>query len=687
MTILFVAFSSAMAQNLIVATDTSKTPEVELGEVVIAASKDKSVLKKMPVSVSLISSSAIQSNEINTLDEVSNLTPNFVMPDYGSRLTSPVYIRGIGSRIKSPSVGLYVDHIPYFEKAAFNFDFYDIERIEILRGPQGTLYGRNSMGGLINIITKSPEDFQGTSINLSAANYGNYNLNANYYTKTSSGIGFSLSGHYKHHDGFYTNQYLNNQVDELDSYGFRSRLGYAFNGKLKIENIASFDQSNQGGYPYSIFNDSQGEASEISYNQQSSYERLMFSDGLKLDYSGNAWELSNTLSYQLLDDNQKIDQDFTVDSLYFVQQFMKQNMFSDELILRSSGDKKLDWLFGAFGFMQFFDRSVEVDVYPFDMWYVKNYLLDVSGFALFSQLTYHLTERFSVTAGLRFDYEVSELQYKYDLERARAQLTNLDTTYAKISDNIFLPKIALKYNFELTTIYASYSTGYKPGGFNSTFEKPEHLQYKNENSYNYEVGMKTSLLDSYVYTDVALFYTTLNNQQIYRTVPSGRGSYLDNAGVSENKGFEISLKSRSIKGFEGGISYGYTHSKILEYVKDSLTNYNNQFTPYIPRHTLAVQLTQTISMNNISLLKEIKINATYQQKGKTYWNLDNSYYEETYNMLNAKISFVRNKMQFDIWAKNILNTEYRSFLFEALGNTYVQMGQPFQIGVNLSLKL
>ena len=95
------------------------------------------------------------------------------MPDYGSKLTSPVYIRGIGSRINSPSVGIYVDDVPYFEKAAFDFDFFDIDRVEVLRGPQGTLYGRNTMGGIINVFTKSPLTEKGSKIKLSAGNYGN----------------------------------------------------------------------------------------------------------------------------------------------------------------------------------------------------------------------------------------------------------------------------------------------------------------------------------------------------------------------------------------------------------------------------------------------------------------------------------------------------------------------------------
>ena len=117
-------------------------------------------MRQLPSSVSLISQKDMQANHITSLKSASSIVPNFFMPDYGSRLTSAMYIRGIGSRINTPAVGMYVDNIPYLDKSAFDFNFYDIERIDILRGPQGTLYGRNTMGGLVKVHTRSPFSYQ-----------------------------------------------------------------------------------------------------------------------------------------------------------------------------------------------------------------------------------------------------------------------------------------------------------------------------------------------------------------------------------------------------------------------------------------------------------------------------------------------------------------------------------------------
>jgi len=678
-------FTGLKAQNSIISFDSTAMPEAELTEVVIRASKNKSTLKELPAAVSIISSSLLEENEIESLNQATSIAPNFVMPDYGSKLTSPVYIRGIGSRINTPSVGLYVDNVPYFEKAAFQFDFFDIERIEILRGPQGTLYGRNSLGGLINIETRSPMDSQGTWFRLSAAEYGSYKANISHYAKAGDDFAFSISGNYQHNDGFYNNTTLNNPVDVYDSYGGRIKLIYNITDELRIENIAGYENSAQGGYPYAVYNDSLQKANDINYNQFSSYDRVMFSDGLKLNYKGQGFEINNTAAYQYFDGTQKIDQDFSPASLYFIGQLQEQNMFSNEFIINSTGKGRVQWIFGAFGFMQLMDSKVDVNVYGADMWYLKTYEENIGGYAFFNQTTFKVTDNFSVTGGLRYDRELHTQHYFYEGIRGGNALPEVDTTYPEKINGELLPKIAVNYKMAHSSVYASFSTGYIPGGYNTTIEKPEHLHFESEKSHNYEVGMKSSLFNRYLYADLATFYTRLENQHIYLPVPSGRGSYVGNAGESANAGLEITLKNSPILGFEGLIAYGYTQAIIREYVKDSTTSYNGHYTPYIPRHTLAIQLTKTFNFKNKKILERIKLNTLIRRQGTLYWDLENNFKEDPYTLVNAKVSFIRKNIQFDIWGRNLFGANYNEFLFNALGSTFVQTNRPSQIGVNLSV--
>jgi outer membrane receptor protein involved in Fe transport len=660
-----------------------------LGEVEIKASKENLTLNKMPASVSMIDAERITDNEVISLPQITSLAPNFFMPDYGSKLTSPVYIRGIGSRINDPSVGLYVDNVPYFQKAAFDIDFFDISSIEILRGPQGTLFGRNTMGGLVNITTLSPMTHQGTHVKLSAGTYGEYLLNAGHYGKVKDKFGYSISANLLRQNGFFTNAYNNQKVDEMDSYGLRSKLHWKVSDRFSIENIASFERSRQGGYPYAIYNDSIGAPEEINYNQFSSYDRDLFSDALILKYRTERFEILATTSFQFLKDQQEIDQDFTADSLYFITQRQEQQMLSQEIVVRSNKKQKYDWLFGAFGFIQNLDRAVDVDVYSGNMTMFKEYDHVISGYAVFHQSTLNdlLVKNLSLTAGIRIDFENDELQYKYNLLRNDV-LTNMeDTLYPALDYFEVSPKISLNYFHEGRNYYATITRGFKTGGFNSTIERPEDLTYGPENSWNYEVGIKTPLFNDVAYMQFALFYIDWENQQIYQPVPSGQGSMLKNAGQSVSRGLELMIKTKPFKGFVPSVTYGYTHATFIKHEVDSVTNYNGNFIPYVPRHTASFQLNKEFHMEHTSWIDKIRTTLTYQGAGKIFWDEENTVAQPFYSLVNAKISFVRDAFKFELWGRNLLNTEFQSFYFEALGNKYVQSGRPLQIGINFSVNL
>ena len=495
------------SQDFAIAFDTISIPEVTVAEIYVSASKERLKLREMPASVTVISSARIQDGEIRSLADITATAPNFFMPDYGSKLTAPVYIRGIGSRIDAPSTGLYVDNVPYFEKASFNTDFFDIQHIEVLRGPQGTLYGRNTMAGIINIVTLSPLDFQGTTVNMSAGTYGAYSLNAGHYAKPNDKFAYSLSVNLLHNNGYFINEYDGNPVDKINSTGVRNRLAWTPGKRVTVENIAFWEWSDQGGYPYAVFNETTGKPNPINYNQYSSYFRQLVSDALIAKYKSGSIELSSTTSYQYLRDNQEIDQDFTPASLYFVKQRQNQNMLSQEVIAKSVLLKKYRWLTGAYGFMQMFEKSVDVETYTNSTTSYKNYDHVIAGAALFHQST--LTDLFlpglSLTFGLRLDFEKDVLDYRYDM-LGNSVLTSLaDTVYPGLTSLELLPKIALKYAAGRSNFYGVVSRGYKTGGYNSTFERPEDLTFEPEHSWNYEAGIKTALPGN-LFADASVFY-------------------------------------------------------------------------------------------------------------------------------------------------------------------------------------
>ncbi len=680
-------FATAFAQN-----DT--VPEIEMQEIVVGASKNQTKYRDLAASASVVGGSTLQAGQIRTLSDMSAFVPNFFMHEYGSKLTSPVYIRGIGSRINSPSVGLYVDGVPYFEKSAFAFDFFDIQQIEVLRGPQGTLFGRNTIAGIVNITTLSPMDFRGLRITATAANFGNYAGNVGYYGKIGKNFAYSVGANYMHNDGFYNNTLLGQAVDKTDAYGFRNRLIGKF-GKFSIENIISADRSLQGGYPYAVLDSTKMFTSEINYNQPSTYNRDMLSDAFIAKFATEKFEVSSTTSYQYMLDKQSIDQDFSADSTYFVVQNQKQNMISEELILRSKNTKYYEWLVGGYAFQQTLDKSVEVNTYKIKNVSTKDYTNIVWGYAAFHQSTFKYAN-FKLTAGVRIDFENDSLHYKFINIKKGAETVNVDTVYPLRAYSKVVPKIAVSYAINKSSIYASVADGYKTGGYNATFERPEDLTYEPEYSKNYELGFKSTFMGGKMHTDVAVFYINWLNQQITQAViPSGRGTMQKNAGISESKGFELSVIHKPTKGFSISGSYGYTEAKFVTYHDSILNNvtkeyahinYDGNYIPLVPRHTVSGQVSYSYNCK-FKALDKIRIGIGYKGNGDLYWNDDNVTMQKYYNLLDAKLSFIKKGLQLDFWGKNLTNETYHAYYFKASGKNYVQVGKPLQFGANLSITL
>lgn len=497
--------------------DTTKVVDIE--EIVIIASpKENAKFRQLPASVSLLSQHDMQANQVSSLKNVSAIVPNFFMPDYGSKLTSAIYIRGIGARINTPAVGLYVDNIPYIDKSAFDFNFYDIERIDILRGPQGTLYGRNTMGGLIQVHTRSPFTYQGTDVRLGMEGESKYyTASLTHYHRINDKFAFSAGGFYENGKGFFRNLTLNKMADPLQAGGGRIRAIWLPTSRLKLDFTANYEYSDQGGYAYGLYDKETKTVGPVCYNDESSYRRALFNAGLNLEYQTTRFVLSAVTGYQNLNDRMFLDQDFTAANIYTISQKQKLNTLSEEITLKSKPGSNWQWATGVFGFYQWLNTDGPV---TFKEEGVKNMIegnvnrvfaslgekapqmslsitdpqIGVSGNfdtpvvsgALYHQSTYNnlFIKGLSLTAGLRLEYEKNSLTYHSDSEvnfnfnikigampfpipinglSARPQLSGKEShDYWQL-----LPKIALNYAVTPgNNIYASVAKGYRSGGFN-----------------------------------------------------------------------------------------------------------------------------------------------------------------------------------------------------------------------------
>ena len=318
-----------------VLSDSSKVFDID--EVVVV-SQPKEVLRLRQQALSSSSLSGSQLNKLSVADlrDISRFVPNFVMPNYGSRLSSSVYVRGIGSRVNSPAIGIYLDGIPVMSKAAFNLHNYQLSRVDVLRGPQGTLYGQNSEGGLVKMYSRNPFDYQSTDVKLSYGSKYYRNVEVARHAKLSEHIALSLAGFYEGQKGFFRNTFTGDRADKFDEAGGKLLLKARLNSGWKIDVLANYQYVDQNGFPYGKLDLETGRAELPASTFPGTYRRNNLITGLKLGYSGKGYDFTSVSSYQYVKDRMLMDQDYLSADYMHILQEQLQNAFTQELTFKSN---------------------------------------------------------------------------------------------------------------------------------------------------------------------------------------------------------------------------------------------------------------------------------------------------------------------------------------------------------------
>lgn len=733
--ILLPGLSSIASQVDIVGNDTVVS---QLSDLNVIALKQESQLKNEAVSATLLDSSAIERMNAVSLKGVSDAVPNFYMPDYGSRVTSSIYVRGIGARMDQPAVGLNVDNVSLLNKNAFDFDVADIESVEMLRGPQSTLYGRNTMGGLISIRTLSPMRWQGWRLMVSAANHNDYRTSVGWYHKFKENFATSVSANFSYSGGFYKNLYNGAKLDKEKSGGVRIRSNWRVSDRLYFQNVLASSVLRQGGYPYEYIG-----TGEINYNDTCFYKRFLLNDGISLNYRGEELNLTSVTSVQYLDDNLTLDQDFRPLPYFTLTQKQQDVAVTEDLFSKGEkADGRYHWIAGLFGFYKHLNMQAPVlfkdegirslieshrnesnPSYPIS-WESREFPLNsdftmpVWGVSLYHESKLSLG-RFDFTAGIRLEYEESGLNYHSkcltgydiwdhsdpeDIKPFRKVKIDIDES-GNISRRYFnwMPKINVLWHLpsNFGNVYVSVTKGYKSGGFNTQmfsdvlqqrlmyimgigakYDVDKIVGYRPEYSWNYEIGSHLSFLEGKLWGDLALFYIDCRDQQL-TVFPSGNttGRMMTNAGKTRSLGGEISLSCVPTSWLQVNGSLGYTDARFVKYY-NGIEDFKNKKLPYVPNTTLFLQALFIKQFNN-KRIKRISLDINYRNTGRIYWNETNSRKQNSYSLLGAGITADISDLEISIWGRNLTNSKFDTFYFMSMGNEFVQRGRPWQIGATL----
>ena len=492
----------------IAVNDTSKV--VDLDElVVIAQPKEQVRLRLQPMSSSVFGSEQLRLLNVRDLSQLSQYVPSFVMPAYGSCLTSSMYVRGIGSRINNPAVGVYYDNIPLMSKAAFNNHFYILERVDVLRGPQGTLYGQNTEGGLVRIYSKNPMNYQGTDIKLGIGTGLWRNVEVAHYHRPSEKLAFTVAGFYSGLKGFFDNQNFDEKNDKSLEAGGKLRLIFQPNRNLKFDWTADYQYVNQNGFGYGELNLENNEVADVASTIMNGYKRNMLNTGLTIGYDTGKLLFTSTTSYQYLKDMMQMDQDYMSPDYLRLEQRQMMNALTQELVVRSHDKGQWQHATGLFASYQWLRTDAPVyfgepmrsnlantilNYMPerirsmFTTWEIP--VLDVAerfhtpqlGLGLYHESSILLTDRLKATIGIRLNYDKVKIDYDTQalmtlhyaaqmgprtMEYTNGLLSPLTQQHSKGYVQL-LPKVGLTYSLDdnIGNIYALVSKGYRSGGYN-----------------------------------------------------------------------------------------------------------------------------------------------------------------------------------------------------------------------------
>lgn len=662
------AYSMPKEETAEAPKDTTRVIDIE-EVIVIATPKENNRLRQQPLSATSFSQGDMRNNSVTSVKSLSGLVPNLFIPDYGSKLTTSVYVRGIGSRINTPAVGLYVDNIPFIDKSAFDFNYSDIERIDVLRGPQGTLYGRNTMGGLIRVFTKSPFSYQGTDISLGAATYNNYKASVNHYHRISDKFAFSAGAFYEHEGGFFENVARNNEkIDKGDEVGGRMRAIWLPKDNLKLDFTVNYEYSNQGGYPYQLtslsetdiyYQDLKGDLGKVAYNNECGYMRHLLNGGLNLEHQADNFILSSVTGFQYLKDEMNLDQDFTRKNVYTMSQRQNSKTISEEIVLKSKPGRRWQWTTGVSGFYQWLDTEGPVTFHEDGVNWLNNTInsnankympeipmgptmsmkmvfsdvingntLNIPGYfktpvfntAIFHQSTFNDlfgAEDLSFTVGLRMDYENLKMNYNSGV--------NYTHTYS-LSGDMGSRKITMIPETEFS----------------------QNVKYEGDLGHDY-----IQLLPKF-----AIQYDFNNNNNIYATVSKGYRS----------GGYNIQM-------FSDILQNDMKSNNMSDVAKKTIETLDK-----MPAGMISEEMKQKIigMMNGMAQKVETDVKSTTLYKPEYSWNYE----------IGSHMTMFDGRLQADVAAfyMDTHDQQISRFAASGLGRITVNAGKSRSIGGELALK-
>ena len=664
-----------------------------IDEIMVTSRYRAEKLSDVPDSITAFTVDDIERHRIERITRVASLTPNLRFSDDQEVGVSTLVIRGIRQNrgTGQPPVSFRIDGVSATNNLLTTQELFDIESVDVLRGPQGALYGRNAIGGAILVSTRQPTVTPEFGLRFMAAEGSDYTL-----AGSASGpiAGENVLGRFsfrvQDREGQLRNAYLDNQfVDYKKSSAFRGKLLFTPSDKLTIDLRAQHvDQDGGSGYfmPGSTFflplppPNAPIIVDVPEYEIQSNKlgESFVKSSELsaKIDYDLGWATLTSVTSFTDVDSGNDQDLDQTFVEAIDILVIDKSETIAQELRLVSDDDQSLRWVAGISYFSQDRFRSLGTTFLGTEVPPAAQDL-ELENFAVFGNLSYDLSDALELTLALRWDEETPE-----DLTQGRSN------TFRELQ-----PKASLAYRFRDGLLgYVTVGKGFRAGGFNN-LSPGSNFQpgFDKESLISYETGLKGSAFGGRVRSAVSLFFIDYTDQQYFLFDQTGTQANI-NVKKSEIAGGELEITAQPIDSFLVNVGFAFTDSEIVEYedipgVLVPASEIIGRKVPGAPvvSANIALQHTATFS-NDLDLVSRLD----FEHRGKTYWTLDNLNTQSAYNLTNLSVALQKERWSARLYVNNVFDKEYIEWYFAArfigLPADIAWPSRPRQAGLEFSLR-
>lgn len=667
--------------------------------VTVTAQKEAEDQQKVPVSVTAVSKDTIENADVHVVSEAAIFAPNTYFTEWTARKLSTARFRGISSSPSNPGITTYIDGVPQLNANSSSLELLDVDQIEFVRGPQSALFGRNTLGGLVNITSARPSLNKWTgSLSVPFGNHGAWAARGGVSGPVSNKMSLGVSFAQVSRDGFSMNDVTGHNIDERSAFSTKAQWMWTPNRAWETRVIFTGERARDGDYALNDVGALRANPFHVARDFEGHVDRDIVGTTVMTRRLGERIVLSSNTGFLNWKTQDVTDLDYTPQPFLTRDNAEKDFQFTQEVrvasadraSIRLSDQAGLRWQGGASLFTQGYTQDA-VNTYAaflFAPFAVSQHAplakLDDVGVGIFGQGTVTFNDRLDLVVGARVDHESKSatLQSFYNPQVAPGTLVDTDKSFTNVS-----PQVAVSYRLQQDkSVYATVGRGYKAGGFNAASPAGREA-YGEEQTWHYEGGLKTLWASGRVSSNAAVFYINWDDLQLNVPNPNVPAQFfISNVGGAVSKGVELELSARPAPGVDVFTAVGYTHARFSAGTTSGSVIVGGNKIPNTPDYTTSagLQYSRAVGRATVHGRADVVFYGAFQ------YNDANTLGQDAYSLVNLRLGVSGRLWIGEVVLRNAFDTRYIPLAFPypnfAPSGFVGEMGAPRTVAVTGGLR-